>query len=110
MASLSSPCRSEGEPDDEPIERLTMRIPDDIIDAVNADPREGRLKRILPEELTDFYPGLTFRTDTGKSEGGEGSSLRGGEFWRNVFWGVLLLMVAESLLALYFARGRVLRS
>ena len=76
--------------------------------AVNVDPQEGQLQRIPTDELTEFYPQIILEEHTEK-DGGE-SANRGGEVWRNIFWAVLVLLGMESLLALYFGRGRMLRS
>ncbi|MFQ5654885.1 MAG: BatA domain-containing protein, partial [Planctomycetota bacterium] len=64
---------------------------------VNADPIEGDLKRVVPAELLELYPGLTLARD--RREGETGAALGGGDgdLWRPLFWSVLLLLAFPPL-------------
>ena len=73
------------------------------------DPDEGRLARILPEEIEEAYPGEYLEVED-KSRREDRSSLppqRSGEIWRSLFWAVLALLAAESFVARYFGGQRV---
>lgn len=77
--------------------------------SVNADPEEGILTRIYPDEVKDAYPGKYLRVQDEASAGPAATSLpaqRSGEVWRTLMWGVLALLALESLLARYFGGRR----
>ncbi len=77
--------------------------------AVNLDPAEGDLRRITEAELTRSFPALNAEVfdaaDKIREMTRSKNAASGTELWRSVLWGVLLLLVAESLLALFFGRG-----
>jgi hypothetical protein len=75
--------------------------------AVNVDPAESDLARISPTELAAAFPTDALRVaeslDAGESAT-EGAS--NDEMWWWVLWAVLAVMVAETVLAQLFGRGR----
>ena len=80
--------------------------------SVNADPAEGILARIIPEDLKDAYPepGEFLVIEESRKADRSQAALppqRSGEVWRNLFWAVLVFLFMESLLARYFGRRRV---
>ncbi len=74
--------------------------------SVNANPDEGDLKRIRDLELAELYTGIRIgeRTSAGSEEVAAGP---GGEIWRLLFYAVLALMLAEAILARFFAGRRI---
>ncbi len=76
--------------------------------AVNTDPREGDLRPLNRDELSQHFSVLKaeiFNADRELREIGRQKNLeRGTELWRHAIWIVLALLLAESALAQFFGR------
>lgn len=75
---------------------------------VNADPGEGDLTRLAPEELGEYYPALELAEERPELTGGD--EYGSGELWMPIFWIVLTLLIAESVLARLFGTRRARRA
>jgi hypothetical protein len=77
--------------------------------AVNVDPDEGDLRIASPDALADQFPALqmdNFDAEERIKEVSRSRSAAGGtELWRAVLWAVFVLLVAESVLAVFFGRS-----
>lgn len=79
--------------------------------AVNLDPTEGDLRRISDGELAEHFPDLkaevfAIGARLQNSVAGSGGTA-GTELWRTILWAVLLLLIAETVLAFLFQRRAV---
>jgi len=75
--------------------------------AVNADPREGDLTALLPEDLIELYPDLLLVEKQDEIETIDDYGT--GDLWMPIFWVVLGLLIAESALARFFGGRRARR-
>jgi len=73
--------------------------------AVQLDPAEGWLERLLPSELPGLHPALRPTTPDDRREDGESGPARG-EIWRTLALVALASLVLESLWAAWIGRRR----
>ena len=73
--------------------------------AVQLDPAEGQLERLLPSELPGLHPAFRPTTPDERREDGESGPARG-EIWRTLALVALASLVLESLWAAWIGRRR----
>ncbi|HYC78350.1 MAG TPA: BatA domain-containing protein [Planctomycetota bacterium] len=74
--------------------------------AVNVDPAESDLARLAPERLTAAFPPDAVRvTDSAEADDATADAGGGDDLWRWALGLVLAVLLAESFLAQWFARG-----
>ncbi|MDZ4772494.1 MAG: BatA domain-containing protein [Planctomycetota bacterium] len=83
--------------------RLEMEGASAVTFAVNVDPAEGDLERILPSELTAMHMRLASEESTSDQPGRVD---RKGELWRPIAIACLIALVLESLWAAFLGRKR----
>lgn len=74
--------------------------------AVNTDVRECELARIESEELKKLLLPMDVEIVAAREDDTRGFSATGNEMWRQLAWGLLALLVCESLFATWVGRAR----
>jgi hypothetical protein len=74
--------------------------------AVNPDPRESDLTRIAAMDLTRKWSPLEVEIVSATDDDDFSIDMRGREWWRQVAWGLVGLMLTESCFAAWIGRGR----
>jgi hypothetical protein len=74
--------------------------------AANPDPRESVLERIAPAELKGLFGPLDVEVAASRGAGAGLFSPTGREIWHELAWGLLGLLVVESMLAAWVGRSR----
>ena len=69
---------------------------------------EGNLERLAPEDLTREFPDFKVTIISERATGSEKINVKGvgSDIWRQILYAILGLMLAESLLALFFGRRK----
>jgi hypothetical protein len=74
--------------------------------AANPDPRESALERISASELKAMLEPLVVEVASAKKGGSDLFSATGREIWHSLAWGLLGLLVIESIFATWVGRAR----
>ncbi len=74
--------------------------------AANPDPRESALERIGASELKTMLGPLRVEVASARGDGGNLFSPTGREVWHELAWGLLVLLVVESIFAMWVGRSR----
>src|SRR5262249_18479321 len=74
--------------------------------AANPDPRESNLDRITADEVKTMMAPLDVEIASAKAGGSALFSPTGGESWRDLAGGLLVLLLVESIFATWAGRSR----
>jgi hypothetical protein len=72
----------------------------------NPDPRESALERVGKQELKAMLAPLNVEIATARGDGLDSFAPTGREFWHELAWGLLGLLILESILATWVGRSR----
>jgi hypothetical protein len=74
--------------------------------AANPDPRESALDRITAPDLKGLLGPLDVEVAVARGDGTDGASPTGREIWHELAWGLLGLLLCETVLASWVGRSR----